>query len=509
MSKFSVLDFLNGYETVKKGDGAHRSVGKRFFARSISGNITQKTRRFLNTGPVKMAKSIADRFAYSSAQTYGAMFLTFGLLSIIFHFIKEYTPMFGDSSMWSLLIGLIFSIVSIPLLLVDEPVAVMLEKIHLTDIIFFEFFSIKRLYYTSNEKTLPIAVSILFGIALAIVGLFVPAFWIAAFVGAVVFISTAFASPEFSFFSSLLVLPYVSLFKYSTELFAILVLLTALSFVRKALFGKRVVHLEQYDLLILVMAVAFLISGIFSGGKSSFFTALIGLVMLMGYFLASNTLTNRRLTDCSLIAVVISSLPVSIIYIVDFIIAAAKGNVQAFIINEYSAVFANAESAAVFLIVSSMFALTLANDSHGKAKFIYSAFAAISIFSLAISGELLAILAMFLAYIAYILLKSRSIFALTFFLAYLLNRVVCNLKAETGFTEGNNVTVLDEGLFLNGFTVDLKYCFGKQVVYIPTVDSSCYNGVGTCNCIVRKHNVAGFTSADRGFPHIKGIAVAA
>ena len=412
MSKSPMLDFLNGYETAKSDGGAHASVGKRFFVRSFSGSVTQKTRRFLNMGPMKLAKSITGRFAYASAKIYGALFLTFGLLSIIFHFIKEYTPMFGESSMWSLLMGILFSVFSIPLLLVDDPIAIMLQRYRVTDVIFFEFFSIKRMYYTGNEKALPVAVSIFFGAALAVVGLFVPAWWIAAFIGAALFVCTAFLSPEFAFFSSLLVLPYVSFFKYSTVVFSVIVLLAALSFMRKALFGKRVIFFEQYDFLSIVIMLAIMISGIFLGGLSSFTTAVFTSVMLLGYFLASNTLTNRRLTDCALHAVVISSVPVSIISIVDLIIAIVSGSVKSFLLSQYSATFASSETSAVFFIIATLFAITLSKDARGKMRFVYAVFAALSIISLAISGELFALLALLIGYVSYLILKSKSVFVL-------------------------------------------------------------------------------------------------
>jgi len=404
MAKTRFFDLLSGYE---KPSGVDHS-GKRFFALKYSGTVTQKTKRFLSSRPIAVMKAILDRFTYTAAKTYGAFFLSFGLLSLILNFVKGYFEVLGgEVSFSALVIGAVFSVIAIPLLLVDEPISKMLQSFKPTDVIFFEFFCIKRLYVSGGERSFPPFVAVFFGILLALVGAFIPLWWIAVTLGALVYILLSFISPEFSFFSSIIMLPYISLVPYSSAVFGVAVLVGVLSFIRKAFFGKRVIYFEQYDLFISVMMLAVLTSGIFLKGFESFYSAVILSVMMLGYFLAGNIVTNRRLADCTINAVAISSVPCAIVSLVTFILNAVDGKALLFLDEGINSTLSTPRAAAVFFIVATVFSFTLCKESHGVKRGLYALLSFMNVTALILSGRLLAILAMLLGVSAYFLLKAK------------------------------------------------------------------------------------------------------
>ncbi len=406
------FDFLIGYENPTSADGAKGSLGKRFYAKKLSGRVTQETKRFLDSGFMKFLRGTVETFRYASAKTYGILLLTFGILSLIIQFLKDYFGIFGGSSLSALIIAACFGIVSIPLLLVDAPLSIMMQNFRPTEIIFFEFFCIKRLYKTGNERTLHPAFAVLIGAFLALLGAYIPLYTIALGIGILLFVVLTFLSPEFCFLSTLLFLPYFSLLPYSSEIIAVIAFLGTLSFIRKTAFGKRVIFFEQYDILILVMVFGMLISGIFSGGERSFGGGVIMAAMLLGYFLAGNTVTNRRLADCAVNAVAISSVPASLVSIVTFLIDVSCGEWSDFVFNGISSTFTETGSAAAFFIVGFLFSVVLAKEAHGFTENLYSIFAILNLFAMLLTGEFFAIGAILFAAVAYLALKAGGWLAL-------------------------------------------------------------------------------------------------
>ena len=163
MLKSKLSKLFTGYTDPSSDDSGHVGIGRRFYAKKVSGSVTIKTKRFLDSRPMKLLRKIIDAFSYAPAKTYGALFLTFGLLSLIIGFSKNYFEIGSEVSLSSLIIGAVFAILSIPLILVDVPIAVMLESFKPTEIIFFEFFCIKRLYYTGNESAIGPIFGVLIG----------------------------------------------------------------------------------------------------------------------------------------------------------------------------------------------------------------------------------------------------------------------------------------------------------------------------------------------------------
>ena len=433
MARSPIIDFIDGYEESGNAGGARSHTGKRFFVRSFSGAVTQKVKRFTSLGLVKLVNAFAELIAYTSTKSYGASFLSFGLATLLLHFLRDYFGVYDAHYTASLIIGAIFAILAVPLLLTDKPLSLLFQDNEITDYILFEFFCIKRMHRSSVGRSVPVWVSILVGVLLAGLGYFIPTWWIATGICAFAYTCVAIVSPEFSFFATFMVLPYLSYIPspYSEIGFSFIVLITAISFVRKVLYGKRAVHIEQYDVLLGLMMLSIMLSGIFIKGVDSFTNALVMLVMSFGYILASNLLTNRRLTHCAMNAMVISSLPATIISLVELIISAIDGSITERLLSGISSGFAECDVAAVFFLTALIFAIGLAKQSHGSSRAFYVALSLLDLIALLLTGELFAMLALVIGGMAYFALKARGAYVFIIILLLLIPYSVFLLPIDT------------------------------------------------------------------------------
>lgn len=422
MSRSTLINFVDGYEAPDKHGGALSHTGKRFFVRSFSGAVTQRMKRYTSMKIVKLASAFSELIAYTSTKSYGASLLSFGLATLLISFLRDYLGVIDAYYTLSLIIGAVFAIVAVPLLLTDKPLSLLFQDNEITDYILFEFFAIKRMHKSSVGRSIPVGVSILVGVALAALGLLVPIFWVAIGIGLFAYSYVAMVSPEFSFFATFMLLPYVAYIPspYGEAGFSFIVVLTAVSFLRKVLYGKRVVNVEQYDVLIGALLLTVMISGIFIKGVESFVGALLMLAMSLGYMLASNLLTNRRLTDCALNAIVISSLPAAIISIVRLLMAVSRANVKEALRNGISSGFESCGIAAVFFLVAIIFSVGLARQSHGAARGLYVSLATLDVFALLLTGEYFAIFAILIGLFAYLAVKAGGFYVLAVALLLLL-----------------------------------------------------------------------------------------
>ena len=431
MATSGLKKFLIGYEDPRAEGKTQGAVGHKFYAVKISGSVTAKTKRILDMTPIRLLKRLTDLFSYAPAKTYGALFLTFGLLSLIINLATDYFVGSGQMSLASFIVGAALALLAVPLLIVDVPVSIMLQNFRPTEVVFFEFFCIKRLYYTGTEKALPPLGGIIIGLLLVVLGFLVPTEWIALGIGILIFVSLSFLSPEFTFFSSLLVLPYLSLLPRSSEILAVVALIGIASFVRKTIFGKRVIFFEQYDALVLLMVTGILLSGIFVKGVESFVSSLLVASAAFGYFLSSNMVTNRRLADCAINAVTLSSVPAAIVSVAEFINRAVMGAPFSFLGEGISSTFHTPTSAAAFFLVAVAFSAILVKQSHSTANGIYSVFFVLNVIALGLTGEIMALLALAVGFLAYLSIRTGRWMILSIPILLLLPYFLYLIPSET------------------------------------------------------------------------------
>lgn len=352
-NKTSLVELLDGYEVPAehRNERGDPITSKSFFARTLSGSFSSGKRsqnKFFLT-----LKHGIKMLVYTSTRVFGAFLLTFGVLTAILNLSLAYFGT-GEVVFSTLLASFLLTLGGLVLTFFDKPIGIALEDFVLTDYILFEFLCMKRMQKSHAVfKGYPLAVGVGAGVLLAVLSTLLDPLAVISAIGILLFVLLSLASPEFSFLFSILVLPYLDFLPHSTAVLAALLITTLVSFVRKVISGKRVYVFEQYDFFLGMMIIFVLLSGIFVKGMASFESSLILVLGSLGYTLASNLVTNRRLADRVCTAITFSSLPASVYAIVIFIIGLKAGN------NTYSADgFYSSSVFGVYLIVSVLFTVS-------------------------------------------------------------------------------------------------------------------------------------------------------
>ena len=328
-----------------------------FFLCNISGSVTVAQRVGGSRFEVFFQR-LSLLLSYTSARAYGLFLLGFGLLSVVTDFIKDYLGLYETTPLAALIAGAAVSIFAIPLTLTDKPIAAVSQEYMLTDYIVHEFFCIKRVSCGASFRGIHPALMLVFGLLLAILSNFVSTLYIVVALFGLLYFRLAMVSPEFSFFGIFLALPYFPLFDKQGTVLAALIVVTLISYFRRVILGKRVFFIEQYDIVIFAMLLLLFVLGVFTPGASYFFSALPVIILTLGYTLAGNLVTNRRLADAAIHALIISSVPVSAVALTQFIGGVGSG---AFV--GVGATFSSPEALAAFLIAPLAFSLYFATDS--------------------------------------------------------------------------------------------------------------------------------------------------
>ena len=303
-------NIISGYEspTYPTEDGGEIKTGLKFIERSLSGSMTSRKKKLLSLGILRFFARLGQTVSYTGTRGYGALFLSYGLLTVTLELAKEYFGVSGTEILFPSILGAMLTILAIPLLMMDKPFCIAMQDFAVTDYVFFEFFSIKRMHRQTQARAIPPFVMAIIGALLAALGTFLGARTVFAALAAVVAIYLSFIAPEFAFFSTIIMLPLVSAMGRGMLVLTCMIVAAFISFMRKVVFGKRVYSIEQYDVLTVVFVFFMLLSGIFMQGLDSFESSVSLLLLALGYPLASNLIANRRLAENALGAVVISSL---------------------------------------------------------------------------------------------------------------------------------------------------------------------------------------------------------
>ena len=354
MAKSSLKKLPAGYETpiYIREDGGEIDTGIKFREHIFSGNITAKKKRILSSAVVKFFSRIVKMISFTSTRGFGSLFLSHGLLTLIYEIADVYFDGFKASAVFPLVFGALLTILAIPLLVIDKPLSIALQELAPTDYLFFEFLSIKRMHKQSADRGIPPLLMAIFGIAFAACGMFFDFVAVFTIIVAAVAIYLSFVSPEFAFFSTIILLPIFPLLDSGRLMLACMICAAFLSFARKIIFGKRVYSAEQYDMVIALFMAIILIVGIFVRGIESFESSLWMLVFSLGYPLASNLLANRRVAELAIGAMVGSSLFPIVYTVYEVTVKLANGGLSALADYSAKATFHTSGAYATFLLVA-------------------------------------------------------------------------------------------------------------------------------------------------------------
>lgn len=405
MAKQSVIKAI--FEKDDRPSAENSKTKRAFFSREISGSATQRLKRFQSTRIFKLSKGIADLVSHINARAYGTSMLCFGLVGALMYFLG----VSKDSSVLTPILGIIIAGLAIPFLLTDKPLPIFLQDFKITNFLFFDYFCMKRHSAMETAKSFPIFASVIIGVVPALLSALIPMWQVVLGILILICIYIGMTSPEFIFLSSLLCLPFIRFLPYSEIILSTAVVIAAFSFTRKVIYGRRVFHLEQYDILIGIMLLFILISGIFIKGVESFGGSVKMIILAIGYMLAGNIITNRRLAELSVNSIVLSGAAVSLVSIGQIIYAAATRGVG-LSQNDINFVLARQDGVAVFLIVATIISIGMIRQYSGNERIAFTASSILCFIALVISGEFLAITSLILASFAYVIIKHNKLTAI-------------------------------------------------------------------------------------------------
>ncbi len=329
------------------------------FSKEISSIGSVGTVRLLKGGAAKFLNYIGRCFAYASTRTYGAFMLSFGLVSLFLQFAEFYFKSEPGDAFSYIIISAAVALLGIPLLIFDRPMCIALQDIPITDYLLFEFLSIKRMHRNESIKGLKMILGIFLGFIPAVISFFLPIQYVLLFLILTVIVLVSFTTPEFPMVLTILVLPYVSIIPYAEIVLVCASLIAFASYALKVILGKRVYNFSIYDIIVFILSLVILISGFLGKGDDSIKNSFLLIAVLLIYFPANNLIVNRRLADLSINSIVISSIPVAILSVVEFIVESDVSSYDppSYATKGISVFFASPESLAAFLLVSAVLAL--------------------------------------------------------------------------------------------------------------------------------------------------------
>ena len=291
-----------------------------FDSREVGGRYVKRGRTVASFRPIKLLDSLVQAASYASTRVYGWFAMTFGLVSLFLHLAEYYFSSSPSDELSQLVIGAVFAILSIPLMLIDVPMCIALQRFAVTDYILFEFFSIKRTGEDKRRRGGRPIIGMLFGLIPSVFGFFFPMEWVVVALISILVVTVSFVSPEFPLLLMLMLVPYTTLLSHSGEILIGVSVLALLSFFAKVMLGKRHYSVGISDICIFVFAATIVVFGVIGGGRDSTSVSLMLVALTLGYIPATNIIVNRRLADCAIDAIVFSSLPVSVVAIVQYIV---------------------------------------------------------------------------------------------------------------------------------------------------------------------------------------------
>ena len=227
------INFLLGYED-GEGEMARSNLAKagaRFKDTLIGGQSTYAA-ALLKHPVSKFLGRLSEKILSASTRTYGVLFMTMGILTLLMDFANFY---FTNTAVpiVDLIVGTVFAVVGILLLFVDLPFANLFQHWSVSNTLIYDVLCIKRAHISDSKREDNYVITIIIGAILAMLFFFFPIHLVLLALSAIIFLSLAFASPEFSFMATILFLPIYPLTPISTLLPVCMLAVTALSFIFK------------------------------------------------------------------------------------------------------------------------------------------------------------------------------------------------------------------------------------------------------------------------------------
>ena len=311
-----------GRAIMKSGSSFNNSFIRRWFVsiktktRKRSGFVNKLSLVCENGFFARLGRSVVSLMTTMSVAVYGMFFATFGIVTIIIHFIAIYViPNSSYDGEISLIAGVILVICSIPFLSSTRSVIQLFACGKAARRIAIGFLRIPEEKLWNQKKIGGVAFMLLsafLGMMMGALTYFVnPLFVIAALV---VFVAVilVFSYPEGGVIISCITLPFLQYISYVDLVMLALVLLTGISYAIKFIRGKRTFHMSAMDVMVVLLGIAMIIAGMFSpGGKTAIAHSIYNVMIIWGAFFLGGNLTKNDSVRKICVKILIAALVVS------------------------------------------------------------------------------------------------------------------------------------------------------------------------------------------------------
>ena len=249
--------------------------------------------------PAVLCHKLLDMLRYTHTRTYGVLFGTFGLYTILVYVMKRFLFVGMEGDFGALVTGIVTVLLSLLLLFSGNPLCYDLQESRLLGFLLYRVVGLRRYpIVRGKHKPLSPALAFLFGTLLGITAfLWHPLLTLFGIFALIAFFLLLF-SPELCLFSAILMAPFLIFVGRPSVLLCVIVLIGVVGYLLKLLLGKRLFSFEPLDFAVLFLGIAYILSAFFTyGGAVSTAKALMYAILLIGYFLAVNLLTSPVLVN--------------------------------------------------------------------------------------------------------------------------------------------------------------------------------------------------------------------
>ncbi len=290
--------------------------------------VLRKIREFLSKNfessfILRGLRGFVCKLAFVPLKTYGSLFLSFGIYTVIVYFIKLMLPIMGSADIDNLYVGIGMCIVSLPAYFSSLTLANAVQRSKITSALFIDAFGYREPNFEDKytKKSSRTGVAVFLGLSFGILTFVIDPLWVLGGLLGLLVASLVMITPEIGVLLCIFFLPFLSFFKNPTFALTAVVLMTTFSYVIKIIRGKRIFKLELIDFSVLLFLVMILFSGVITvGGKNSYYAALISCFLMFGYFLIVNLIRTQAWLKRCVVAFATSGTITAVMGIMQYIL---------------------------------------------------------------------------------------------------------------------------------------------------------------------------------------------
>lgn len=260
---------------------------------------------------------------------YGNFTLFFGIYTVVVYLVKLFLLDASQADDGYILIGICLIVSSLPTLFSKTSLAMAVNKSFIFRLIFSDAFGLSERNFNENKVEVKGRGNymLFLGLLAGISTFFVHPLIIIFAIFAIVFLCLIASSPEIGVLLTIVLIPFLSFFENPTIILCALVGVTGIFYLFKLIRGKRVFRLELIDAFVLLFGVMILVSSIFSpGGDAALSSAMVAVILLLGYFLVVNLMRTARWAKRCIIGLVSSAAITAFVGIFEYFFSEENNN---------------------------------------------------------------------------------------------------------------------------------------------------------------------------------------